>query len=216
MTTAKPEAKMARVYIPMTLGTAQFNYAYTTKKATYSDLNSVAGMALVADNSKNLFWGVNTPKPYRITKINDDGSTVSTWCETSKAIALKANENYIVTPPKTGRGGISGSKNVITVYVELKGNATGIVKYGWNMSRAIFTDTSLDVGTNLGIQAATANDLATMICGVNKPKPPRASKQVKKRVIETFFSPTTAIIDKLGTAGWRANNLAYWDTIITE
>jgi hypothetical protein len=216
MTTAKPEAKMARVYIPMTLGTAQFNYAYTTKKATYSDLNSVAGMALVADNSKNLFWGVNTPKPYRITKINDDGSTVSTWCETSKAIALKANENYIVTPPKTGRGGISGSKNVITVYVELKGNATGIVKYGWNMSRAIFTDTSLDVGTNLGIQAATANDLATMIWGVNKPKPPRASKQVKKRVIETFFSPTTAIIDKLGTAGWRANNLAYWDTIITE
>jgi hypothetical protein len=55
-----------------------------------------------------------------------------------------------------------------------------------------------------------------MICGVNKPKPPSASKQVKKRVIETFFSPTTAIIDKLGTAGWRANNLAYWDTIITE
>ena len=81
------------------------------------------------------------------------------------------------------------------------------------MSRAIFNDQTLAVGTNLGIKAATANDLATMIWGVNKPKPPRASKHVKKRVIETFFSPTTAIIDKLGEAGWTAHNLAYWDTI---
>lgn len=211
--TAKPEAKMSRVYIPMTLGTAQFNYAYTTKKATYTDLHTDAGIALVGANTKNLFWGVNNPKPYRITKINDDGSTVSTWCETAKAIALTANEDYIITPPKTGRGGISGSKNVITVYVELKGNATGIVKYGWNMSRAIFNDQSLAVGTNLGIKEATANDLATMIWGVNKPKPPRASKHVKKRVIETFFSPTNTIIGKLGETGWTAHNLAYWDTI---
>ena len=126
---------------------------------------------------------------------------------------MKADEDYIVTPPKTGRGAISGSKNVITVYVELKGNGTGTVKYGWNMSRAVFTDTSLAVGTNLGIKAATANDLATMIWGVNKPKPPRASKQVKKRVIETFFSPTTAILGKLGETGWSAHNLAAWDTI---
>jgi hypothetical protein len=211
--TAKPEAKMARVYIPMTLGTAQFNYAFTTKKATFSELNKEAGMALVGATTKNLFWGVNNPKPYRIKKINDDGSSVSTRCETAKAIALKADENFIVTPPKTGRGGISGSKNVITVYVELKGNATGIVKYGWNMSRAIFNDQSLAVGTNLGIKAATANDLPEMIWGVNKPKPPRASKHVKKRVIETFFSPSAAIISKLGETGWTAHNLAYWDTI---
>lgn len=145
----------------------------------------------------NLVFGVNNPKPGRASRLNGDEYDSSffdyTVYQALKADGWRTSKPYSKYPRSTTRS--------VAVYISINsaGNASGPIKYAWNMQRTLFTAISAELEA-LGIENPGAGDL-DLVFGCNSPVPPRATKVVGANTYTTFVSP--ARIDNL-PAGWAA------------
>lgn len=198
-----------KCFVKLKHGGGTLRYGYRTRHALFTSLKSDLGITESGANT-GILYGINNPDPYRATKINTTGgySTESSWASDAEAIKLLSDDNYNVTPPKSGSRGISSAKNFKTVYVEIPGEGGTTIKYAWNMAKDLFDAASVP----LGISAVTANDIPNLVWGVNDPKPPRASKRINGRIRETFMSAKLSTIGKAQEAGWNTN-LGAWESI---
>lgn len=202
-----------KCYVTLQHGPGSLLYGYRTRHKIFTTLKVELGIT-ESKTTVGVIYGINSPKPHKVTKINTAGgySTMSSWASDAQAKALRANDDYMVRPPQIATRGISSSANFKTVYVELPKVGGTTIKYAWNMQKDLFNDTTAAVTTNLGIKAVSANDIPELIWGANDPKPPRASKRINGRVRATFISPKLSIIEKAQNAGWSVM-LGAWETI---
>jgi hypothetical protein len=164
-----------KCYVTLQHGTGSLLYGYRTRHKIFTTLKVELGIT-ESKTTVGVIYGINSPKPHKVTKINTAGgySTMSSWASDAQAKALRANDDYMVRPPQIATRGISSSANFKTVYVELPGIGGTTIKYAWNMQKDLFNDTTAAVTTNLGIKAVSANDIPELIWGpttLNLPGP---------------------------------------------
>lgn len=186
-----------KVYVTMKLGSSDLKYGYQMPKITHGILNTPCGIVSY-NGAAGVFFGINSPKPWRAVKHEDNGTTRSSFVSDSKLPTLRKSEEFDLIAPKGALISPTTNPNYTTVYIEVPVGGGQTVKYAWNMKKALFDL----VGATLGIEAVTAGDVATLIKGINSPKLPRASKRIGGKIKETFISAKKSVIDKAVAAGW--------------
>lgn len=148
---------------------------------------------------QNLIFGARAPKPGRASRLNADEYESSFYFHANYA-ALKA-DGWATTRPFTRRPSTSSRSITVSVSTNADGNATGPIKYAWNMPVALYNKIEADLaGLGIEVPAAGATDL---VFGANSPRPPRASRTLTgaggNDIVTTFVAP--ARFDSL-PEGW--------------
>lgn len=193
-----PEKKKATpAFVTIQVGGQGLKYGYQCRTSTFKALKSECGITEIAPGTKGIFFGINAPKPHRVTKFNADGTTNTSYCSDNKVNALKGNDEYQVQSPRYSLRGPTSNPNYISVWIDVP-SESGSIKYAWIMPRSLYQA----VGTDLGINALTANDVSNVVWGINKPKLPRATKRIGGSTRSTFFSAKASVIDNLAGKGY--------------
>ena len=142
-----------------------------------------------------VFWGANSPKPFRASKEFATGR-VSSFCSDGAA-NLKAlrDDGWTITRSRKQRG-VKLAGKTRTVYVDMPGG----YKYAWNLTRAEVAEAT----GQLGVKLATGTE-EDLIWG-STPKPPRAQKQTGAGSVSTFSDPSEAAGVAAAEAGWTVGS----------
>lgn len=148
---------------------------------------------------QNIVFGARAPKPGRASRLNGDEYESSYYFYANFA-ALKT-DGWATTRPFVRRPSTSSRSVTVAVSTNSDGNATGPIKYAWNMPIGLFTKINDELaGLGIELPDATATNL---VFGANSPRPPRASKTVTGAggtdILTTFVAP--AKFNEL-PAGW--------------
>lgn len=196
---SSPERKKATpAFVTIKVGGQDLKYGYQCRTSTFKALKSECGITEVVAGTTGIFYGINAPKPHRVTKFNADGTTNTSYCSDAKVNTLKGNDEYQVQSPRYSLRGPTSNPNYISVFIDVPAGGGGSFKYAWVMPKTLFQA----VGTDLGIQPLTANDVASVLWGINKPKLPRATKRIGGSTRSTFFSAKQSVIDNLAGKGY--------------
>ncbi|OLP18084.1 hypothetical protein BST81_13750 [Leptolyngbya sp. 'hensonii'] len=188
---ARRRGERVPVFVNLTNG---LKYGFQTQKTTFGSHGKELGQTAYTTQT-GVFFGANSPKPNRATKIFATGSE-SSFCSAAKEAALKKAE-WVITK-KSSRRGIKSAGITRTVYVDMPGD----YKYAWNLTAAEF-----DLAPILGFQQATGS-MPDLVWG-SYPKPPRASKQTPDGRVSTFCKPQGTVIDKAVAAGFSVSAIDY-------
>lgn len=187
-----PRNRGARTSVFVTIGTLKYGFAAGANSTPYrAELGHTA-----YTNQAGVFFGANSPKPNRASKVFAAG-TISSFCDPSKEADLRT-ANWVVTRAGSRRG-IKTAGRTRTVFVEMPGG----YNYAWNITATEATDHA----TILGQTQATATT-ANLIWG-STPKPPRATKLVGGSQVSSFIEPRPAIINAAIADGWSISGVDY-------
>ncbi len=189
---ARRRGEQVEVYV--TIGSLK--YGFSTNKTVHNSYKSELGQTTY-NGSAGVFFGANSPKPPRATKEFKTG-TVGSFCSTDKVSSLKKN-GWTVSRKGTIRG-VKTAGKTRTVYVDMPGGW----KYAWNI-----TASEADLASDLGFVLASGADAASLVWGVNYPKPPRASRQDEGGSTSTFMKPQNSAITKAISKGWSVSGVDY-------
>ena len=185
------------VYVTIKIGGTDFKYGYRMPRTTLTALKADCGITEYG-GAAGVFFGCNTPKPWRATKYAANGTTNSSFASDAKLAALRKDDNYNLQSPQISLVSPTTNPNYKTVYIEVPAGGGNTIKYAWGMKKSLFDAAAAE----LGIQAVTANDVSVLVTGINSPRLPRASKRVAGRMRETFITAKKSVIDKAVAAGW--------------
>lgn len=149
-------------------------YVFETNVDTV-ERNNLGQAPLPAVAPALAFKGGNSPKPRRARRLTADGWN-SSFCSAAPATIIPAlkTAGWQVgrTPKQRGIITAAGARSV-TVYVTVRG-----IKYAWNMPRETQASLTAARMTGLGIQIATATDIATLVWGASVPRPAKVQIQL--------------------------------------
>jgi hypothetical protein len=192
-------ADRTKVGVQPISGSAFLYGFYTTADATE---RTALGHTLHAGNTASAFlFGVNYPKPARLTRTRASGRSISSFCDVDQIATARAAGWKLIRPGRYKQGADTALSKA--VFVEFKVNGIAI-DYAWRMP----TDTHTAIGdadrTSLGIKTAvglTAANTRKLVWGCNNPKPPRAIKKTASGMISTFYNPDNTL-----PTGWSSNS----------
>ena len=175
-------------------------YGFQTQESIHNSYKDILKQVRW-ESRAGVFWGANSPKPYRASKEFATGR-VSSFCSDGTA-NLKAlrDDGWTVTRSRQSRG-VKLAGKTRTVYVDMPGG----YKYAWNLTRAEVAEATGQLGVKLA--DGTENDL---IWG-STPKPPRAQKQTAEGSVSTFSDPSEAASTAAAEAGWTVGSFNPNDT----
>lgn len=143
-----------------------------------------------------VFFGCNSPKPNRASKLLASG-TVSSFCSSASEKNLRA-AGWTINNRGSNIRGLKTSGLTRTVFVPMPGG----YNYAWNLTAAEVSHAEV-----LGIQEAEGST-SNLIWG-SSPKPPRASKKEAGGTVSTFIQPKQSIINEAVEAGWSIRGVDY-------
>lgn len=147
----------------------------------------------------NIVFGARAPKPGRASRLSGD-EYESSFYDYASFGALKA-DGWTTTKPFVRRPSVSTRSITVSVSTNADGNATGAIKYAWNMPMGLYDKIEAELAA-LGIDVPDASD-TDLVFGANSPQPPRASRTLAgaggNDIVTTFVAP--ARFDSL-PAGW--------------
>ena len=168
-----PKEKKLVWVAPFTGATFKYGFGTTVDAAD----GTVAGHNAVAAGTTGILYGVNAPKPGRVT-IEKTSETVNTFYDIGNRSALKT-AGHRCTSPRGRRGG--ETRFARAVYVTISG-----YKYAWYMRKKTYNAIQADLA-GLGIQLATPDD-KDLVWGANEEhKPPKASRTNQDGSVNIVF-----------------------------
>lgn len=172
-----------------------YGFRTNCKAATSTALGHVDVAAAAGPVPGNLVVGARSPKPGRASRKNS-GEHESSFYDHSVRAALRADRWRLSDPFFRAP---TATDNSVTVCVSTNslGNATGVIRYAWQMQLALFNRIQADLPA-LGIDLPDAAD-EDLVFGANRPKLPRVSKEDGPNTLTTFCAPA-----RFGSlpAGW--------------
>lgn len=192
---ARRRGKKIPVHVTIQLD-SKIYYGFACQQHIHERLKKELGQTAY-EGKQGVFFGANSPKPPRATKVEEDGGTVSSFCSSDKVDDLKSNDWTVTT--RARRRGIMTAGRTRTVFVEMPGG----YRHAWNLPVG-----ELDLQNDLGFEIATGAT-KNLIWGINDPKPPRASKRSGGVTKSTFIAPKRSIIEKAVGLGWTISSTSY-------
>lgn len=186
-----PRSRGERSPVFVTIGAAKYGFLASANSAPY---RAALGQT-VYTNQAGVFFGANSPKPNRASKLFPAG-TIASFCDPGSEADLRADD-WTVTRSGNRRG-IRTAGLTRTVFVEMPGG----YNYAWNITAGEMTHAAV-----LGFSQASGST-ANLIWG-STPKPPRASKRISGGTVSTFIEPRPAVINAAVTAGWSVSGVDY-------
>ena len=175
-------------------------YGFQTQESIHNTYKEALGQVAWSSRA-GVFWGANSPKPYRASK-EVAGGRVSSFCteERARFKALR-DDNWTISRRRRQRG-VKLAGKTRTVYVDMPGG----YKYAWNLTRAEVAEATSELGVKL------ANGSETDLIWGSSPKPPRARKLTAAGSVSTFSDPDEAAQTAAETAGWSVGSFDPIDT----
>ena len=170
-------------------------YGFQINESFHETYKSELGQTQFA-GAVGVFFGCNSPKPNRASKLSATG-TASSFCSSASEKSLQ-KAGWTINSRGSNIRGIKTAGLSRTVYIPMPGG----YNYAWNLTAA-----EISVIEELGIQEAEA-DTANLIWG-STPKPPRASKKEASGSVSTFIQPKQSIITGAVEKGWSIKGINY-------
>ncbi|MGL5872843.1 MAG: hypothetical protein ACRC2R_10830 [Xenococcaceae cyanobacterium] len=188
---ARRRGERIQVYVEMPGG---LKYGFQGQEYIYNTYGKILGQTAY-QGAQGVFFGANSPKPYRATKDDGAGTNVSSFCSSGVLKELRAAGWKVGR--KSTRRGIRTSGKTKTVVVDMPGG----YKYAWNITSAEYAEAT----GILGAEVPGAADIEKMVWG-STPKPPRASKVTEAGSTSTFMAPKQSVADAAAAAGWTVGS----------
>ncbi|ACC80346.1 hypothetical protein [Nostoc punctiforme] len=170
-------------------------YGFQINEGFHETYKSELGQTTFA-GAVGVFFGCNSPKPNRASKLIATGN-ISSFCSSASEKNLQ-KAGWTITSKGSNIRGIKTAGLTRTVYVPMPGG----YNYAWNITAA-----EISHAEELGILEA-AGDTANLIWG-STPKPPRASKKDASGTVSTFIQPKQSIITGAVEKGWSIRGINY-------
>ena len=190
---ARRRGKQVEVYVKLN---TTLKYGFKTTKDVHDAYKSALGQTTYA-GATGVFFGANSPKPFRASKTFESG-TIGSFCSYDKLDTLRS-DGWTIGKGRRIRGIKTGGRTR-TVYTIMPGDW----KYAWNITAG-----EVGLGQTLGFTQATAADAAELIWGVNYPKPPRASKAGTDGSVSTFVEPKESTVEAAVNGGYSISSVDY-------
>lgn len=182
-------------------GFTTVRYAFRTKikEASSTALGHEDALTQQGNLKAGAVIGANSPKPPRATRITTGDGYESSFVSSTKVGEVRKSDEWTVVAGRVRRP--KTSKRSKQLFVKVKAGQ-GSYNYAWVAPMAQF-EKFKDQLTNLGIEEVKDSNYATVLYGVNKPKPQKASKEGTGRTISVFVSDSK--LDSL-PQGWSTGS----------
>lgn len=180
------------------IGTSNFLYGFYTS-LDQAERNALGHVEAATNTASAFLYGVNSPKPARLTKIRDSGRSASSWCDIDQVSAARAAGWRLIKPARYKRPTNTALSRMVYVRYQVRSFQ---INYAWRIPTATYTAIGTDRATMgiLDVASGSNAQIRDVVWGINNPKPPRAVKKSPDgSILSTFFDPSVTL-----PAGWSA------------